>query len=104
MLNEGSKNAHSDKITIEVIYALPHEQALISVLMDSSCTVEQAIIASEILDKHPQLKLEEVKIGIFSKMCKLTDTLHDFDRIEIYRPLLIDPKEARLKRADKTRS
>lgn len=86
-------------LQIEVIYALPEEQRLYQLEVDSSTTVEQAIELSGILKDYPMIDLQNSKVGIFSKVCKLSDPLHDLDRIEIYRPLLADPKEARKKRA-----
>jgi len=96
------KNGVCKKIVVEVIYALPNKQEIISIEVDSPCTVEQAIRQSKILEQYQKLELSEIKIGIFSKICKLTDRLHNFDRIEIYRPLIIDPKQARKNRANKS--
>ncbi len=95
------QDAKNEKITIEVIYALPNKQEIISVTVDILCTVEQAISQSKILETYPELDLDSMPVGIFSQRCKLTDSLHDFDRIEIYRPLIIDPKQARKNRANK---
>jgi uncharacterized protein len=86
-------------IQIEVIYALPNEQKLYSLCVNPDTNVEQAIQLSGILKDYPMIDLSQTKVGIFSKVCSLTDGLHDFDRIEIYRPLVADPKEARKKRA-----
>jgi len=94
-----SATNQSDRINVELIYALPNEQELYSISVQSDLTVEQAIKESSILQDYPEIDLEKVKVGIFSKVCKLTDNLHEGDRIEIYRPLIADPKEARKKRA-----
>ncbi len=88
-----------DKLKIELIYALPDEQKLYLIEVDSNTTVGEAIEISGILDDYPTIDLQKNKVGIFSKVCKLSDGLNDLDRIEIYRPLLADPKEARKKRA-----
>lgn len=87
-------------IQVEVLYALPHVQTLqvISVANDSS--VEQAIRQSGVLEKHPEINLDNAKVGIWNKVVELTTVLRDKDRIEIYRPLIADPKEVRRKRAE----
>ena len=94
-------NDPEDKLQIELIYALPHEQKILTIEVLEDTTVEQAIKQSDVLQRYPDIDLTINKIGIFSKGCKLTDKLHDGDRIEIYRPLIIDPKEARKARAIK---
>jgi putative ubiquitin-RnfH superfamily antitoxin RatB of RatAB toxin-antitoxin module len=92
-------NNSNAKLLIELIYALPHEQDILTIEVAKETNVEQAIRQSDILQRYPEIDLAINKIGIFSKVCKLTDLLHDGDRIEIYRPLIIDPKEARKARA-----
>lgn len=89
-----------DKFKIEVIYALPQVQTLLTVEVPSGCTVEQGIRLSGILEKHPEIDLANSKVGIFGKLSKLDAALREKDRIEIYRPLIADPKEVRRKRAE----
>ncbi|WP_444997286.1 RnfH family protein [Aliikangiella sp. IMCC44359] len=89
----------AELITVELIYPLPTEQELITIKVKTGCQVKQAIVASGILDKYPDIDLAKNKVGIFSKVCKLNETLREGDRIEIYRPLIADPKEARKKKA-----
>lgn len=84
---------------IELLYALPEEQDLLSLSVEPSTTVEQAILASGILQRYPEIDLTKNPVGIFSKLVDLQHKLRDGDRIEIYRPLIIDPKEARRLRA-----
>ena len=84
---------------IEVAYAKPAQQTLLSLELPEGSTAEAAILASGILDRHPEIDLQQHKIGIFGKLCKLDQRLKAGDRVEIYRPLLIDPKEARRNRA-----
>lgn len=86
---------------VEVAYAKPDEQALLALDMPEGATVEDAIRASGLLQRFPEIDLEHNKVGIFSKLCKLDQTLRPGDRVEIYRPLLTDPKEARRVRAAK---
>lgn len=87
-------------IHVEVVYALPHEQTLLKVELADGATVEDAIRASGVLEIHPEIDLARNKVGIFSKLAKLDDKVRDRDRVEIYRPLIADPKEVRRKRAE----
>lgn len=89
-------------ITIEVAYALPDEQRILTLQVEEGCTIETAIDRSGILEIFPEIDLMKQKVGIFSKLKKLSDHVQDGDRIEIYRALLIDPKEARRNRAKKS--
>lgn len=93
---------HTDNplITVEVAYALPDEQLILSLEVAEETTVEQAIKRSGILDRYPQINLDTDKVGIFGKICKLNATLSAKDRIEIYRPLIADPKESRRQKAE----
>jgi uncharacterized protein len=90
----------SDTINIEVVYALPNEQVLTKRSVPAGATVADAIKASGVLDKHPEIDLATNKLGIFGKLTKADAVLRDKDRIEIYRPLIADPKEVRRKRAE----
>ena len=90
----------NDPISVEVIYALPHTQTLLKVRLPQSGTVAEAIKLSGILEKHAEIDLEKNKLGIFGKLSKADTVLRDKDRIEIYRPLLADPKEIRRQRAE----
>jgi len=86
-------------ITIELIYALPDEQELITMQVEDGTSIEDAIHASGILEKYPQIDLAKNKVGIFSKVSKMDTPLREGDRIEIYRPLIADPKEVRKRKA-----
>ena len=90
---------NNNLILVELIYALPHEQKILTIEVSSDCDIQNAIIQSNILELYPEIDLKVNRVGVFSKVSKLTDTLRDGDRIEIYRPLIIDPKEARKARA-----
>lgn len=94
----------SDNINVEVVYALPHEQALLKVQLPQGVTVSEAIRLSGILEKHSEIDLGRNKFGIYGKLAKADAMLRDKDRIEIYRPLLADPKEVRRKRAEEGRA
>ncbi len=91
--------AQGKKIMIEVAYANPNQQCIITVEVEEGSTIETVIDRSGILELFPDIDLMTQKIGIFSKIKKLTDPVQAGDRVEIYRALLIDPKEARRKRA-----
>ncbi len=90
----------SDQINVEVVYALPHEQALLKVKVPQGSTVQDAIRLSGVLEKHPEIDLSKNKLGIFGKLSKPDAVLRDRDRVEIYRPLIADPKEIRRQRAE----
>jgi putative ubiquitin-RnfH superfamily antitoxin RatB of RatAB toxin-antitoxin module len=87
-------------IRVEVVYALPNEQILLKQQVPEGTTVAGAIQASGVLDKHPEIDLATNKLGIFGKLTKADTVLRDKDRIEIYSPLIADPKEVRRKRAE----
>lgn len=89
-----------NKIRIEVVYALPHEQTLLKLDVPPTATIGDAIRLSGLLDKHPEIDLEKSKFGLFGKLSKTDTVLREKDRIEIYRPLIADPKEVRRKRAE----
>ncbi len=91
-------------IQVEVAYALPHEQHLITVDVPSGATAEQAVYASGILERCPEIDLTSTKVGIFSELASLDTVLSPGDRVEIYRPLLIDPKAQRRARAQAQKS
>lgn len=90
---------HDNTFQIEVAYALPHTQILKKLDVSTDCTVEQAIILSGILNQFTDIDLTTNKLGIFGKRIPLDARLQPHDRIEIYRPLVIDPKDARRIRA-----
>nr|WP_199016638.1 RnfH family protein [Shimwellia pseudoproteus] len=87
---------------IEVIYALPQKQYLRRVVLPAGATVEEAIHASGIIELRPEIDLASNKVGIYSRAVKLTDVLQDGDRVEIYRPLIADPRALRRERAEKS--
>lgn len=91
---------NSNRILVEVAYALPEEQTLLAFEVDKGATAQEVIDQSGILEKYPELDLEKQKVGLFSKIIKLDYQVREKDRIEIYRPLIADPKEVRKKRAE----
>ena len=93
----------SETITIEVAYALPDKQTLLSFDVATGTTVEQAIQLSGILSTYCDIDLATNKVGIWNRAAKLREVLKDNDRVEIYRPLIADPKEVRKRRAEKAK-
>ncbi|QIL86571.1 RnfH family protein [Vibrio sp. HDW18] len=93
----------SERLQVEVVYALPHEQHVVKLDVEPSATVEEIIQHSGVLLKYPEIDLAVNKVGIFSRNVKLDAQVRDKDRIEIYRPLLADPKEIRRKRAEQAK-
>jgi len=87
-------------LSIEIIYALPQRQELVRLTLPEGSTAQQAIETSGLLQKYGEIDLKKNKIGIFGKLSRLDAVLRDRDRVEIYRPLIADPKEVRKKRAD----
>lgn len=90
----------TDSISIEVTYALPQRQDVIHLKLSSDSTVQQAIEASGLLQRHSEIDLKKNKVGVYGKLVKLDTLLHERDRVEVYRPLIADPKESRKKRAE----
>ncbi|CAC9489767.1 UPF0125 protein RatB [uncultured Gammaproteobacteria bacterium] len=84
---------------IEVAYALENKQTLLVLEVDKGTTLEQAIVLSGIMASYPQIDLSKDKTGIFGKIAKLDTVLRPKDRVEIYRPLIADPKQVRKERA-----
>lgn len=89
----------SHKIRVEVAYARPDRQEIIAIEVESGCSIQRAIEQSGILQRFPEIDLQCQSVGIFSKRRELTDILQAGDRVEIYRPLTIDPMEARRAKA-----
>lgn len=85
---------------VEVAYATPEKQLILPVPFQAGMTVQQAIEASGILQRFSEIDMTVNDVGIFSKPCKLNTELRSGDRVEIYRPLIADPKEVRRKRAE----
>ena len=88
-----------EQIMVEVAFALPEKQLIIPVRVHKDCTVQEAIKESGIESKFNEIDLSINDVGIFGKLTTLDAKLRDRDRVEIYRPLIADPKEIRRKRA-----
>jgi len=89
----------ADAVAVEVIYALPGGHELVCLRLPPGSTLGQAVAASGLAQKFPEIDPAANKVGIFGKLAKTDTVLRDGDRVEIYRPLLADPKEVRRRRA-----
>jgi hypothetical protein len=90
-------------LQLEVVYALPGKEDAVSVRLAAGATLGDAVSASGILQRHPELGGAALKIGVYGKLRRLDAAAAEGDRIEIYRPLALDPKEARRRRASRGR-
>lgn len=88
-------------IAVEVVYALPGKASVVELQLSRGATIGRAIEQSGLLEQFPEINLERNRVGIFSKPASLDTPLKNGDRVEIYRPLRVDPKEARRRRAEK---
>ena len=94
--------AEQSEVNVEVAYALPDKQRIIALKVNSGCSPYAAAKASKIEQEFPGLSLEDAKMGVFGKAVDVQQyELREGDRVEIYRPLQIDPKQARRDRAAK---
>ena len=91
-------------LRVEVVYALPERQMTAELELDQGATVRESIIASGILELHREVDLNTLDVGIWGKRVGLDCVLRSGDRVEIYRPLVADPKAARRQRARKRKS
>jgi putative ubiquitin-RnfH superfamily antitoxin RatB of RatAB toxin-antitoxin module len=89
----------AESIHVEVVYARPERQEVASLVLPLGTTAGQAIEASGLLARFPEIDLAKNKLGIYAKLAKADTALRDRDRVEIYRPLIADPKEVRKQRA-----
>jgi putative ubiquitin-RnfH superfamily antitoxin RatB of RatAB toxin-antitoxin module len=91
-------------LRVEIVYALANHAHIIPLRVPVDYTIRQAIQQSEILKTCSEIDLSENKVGVFNKIKQLDDLVKEGDRIEIYRPLLVEPKEARRRRAEKQKA
>jgi len=94
----------SDLRQVEVVYGTPEKQKIITISVSPETSIEEAINASGILTIFKEIDLSTNKVGIWNRVAKLSDIVDDGDRIEIYRPLIADPKEVRKRRAEKAKT
>jgi hypothetical protein len=84
---------------VEVVYALPGREDAVSLKVPAGATALDALRASGLLERHPEIDLARQTIGIYGKLVSAQSPLRDGDRVEVYRPLVVEPKEARRRRA-----
>ncbi len=89
------------EISVQVCYATPVRQFLRELTVAEGTTLHEAIRRSGVLDEVPEIDLSVLQVGVFGKRRKLDEVLRNGDRVEIYRPLIADPKDSRRRRADK---
>ena len=96
--------SNSAKIfAVDVIYALPHQQKVITINVTEGTTFIDALKQSQMIAFFPEIKEETVKLGTFGRLVKHDDILESGQRVEIYRPLIADPKDVRRRRAEKAK-
>jgi uncharacterized protein len=86
-------------LSVEVVYARPGREEAVSLKVPAGATALDALRASGLLERHPEIDLARQKIGIYGKVVSAQSPLRDGDRVELYRPLQVDAKEARRRRA-----
>lgn len=93
-------------IRVEVAYALPHDQKIIALQVEEDCSAYDTVIRSGIVEAYPEIDPDSIPMGIFGKAIRdpKTTIMKEGQRIELYRPLIADPKEARAKRAAKMKA
>jgi len=89
----------AETLNIEVCYAQSGKQDIVRLKLPVGATLQQALEASGLLAKYPEIDLKKNKFGLWNKLSKPDSVLRDQDRVEIYRPLIADPKEVRKQRA-----
>jgi len=90
-----------EMIEVEVAYARPERQLIFRVKGTSGMLIRDAVERSGVLQEFPEIDIEQAQVGVFSKAAKMDTPLENGDRVEIYRPLIADPKAARKKKAAK---
>lgn len=93
-------------IRVEVAYALPHDQKIIALQVEEDCSAYDVVIRSGIVEAYPEIDPDTIPMGIFGKAIRdpKATIMKEGQRIELYRPLIADPKEARAKRAAKMKA
>ena len=87
------------RLKVEVVYATPAQQDVVELEVEESATALDAWEASGLAARHPETAGSELMLGIFGKRVKPAERLHEGDRVEAYRPLQVNPKEARREKA-----
>lgn len=93
--------AETESISVQIAYARVNTAAFVTVRIPQGTSITEAIERSGLLGRFPEIDLEINRVGVFGRLTKPTNPARAGDRIEIYRPLLADPKEMRRRRKDK---
>lgn len=96
-------SSDQEAFLVDVVYALPNQQKVLSIKVEPGTTFIQAVEQSKMVELFPEIDLEKVKLGTFSRLAKHNEELKSGQRIEIYRPLIADPKDVRRRRAEKAK-
>ena len=94
-------NHEQDVFMVDVVYALLQQQKIISVKVAPGTSAIEVLKSSNMLSYFPEIELESVKLGVFNNVIKHDKVIEQGDRLEIYRPLIADPKDVRRRRAEK---
>lgn len=86
-------------MNVEIVFATPEEQVIRTLQLADGATVRDAVLASGFTEQFEQLVLDETPVGIYGVRVTYADELQDGDRVELYRPLVVDPMDARRARA-----
>ena len=89
-------------INVEVVYALPREQVVVALKIEAGTTAAEAVRRSGIMQRFPEIDPDTARLGVFGRTAQPRRVLRAGDRVEIYRPLIADPKAARLKRSQRS--
>ncbi|MGI2096298.1 RnfH family protein [Shewanella glacialipiscicola] len=93
----------TDKFVVDVVYALPTQQKVIPVHVTPGTSAIEVVRLSNIVSFFPEIDLDTVKLGVFSNVVKHDQVILPGQRVEIYRPMIADPKDVRRRRADKAK-
>ena len=104
MALDGVDLVSEEKIIVEVAYATPQRQKIVELNVDEGTSVIEAVRLSRIKDHFPEIDLDGNEMGVFGRKVDKQTRLKNLDRVEIYRPLLVDPKEARRRRAARAKA
>ena len=92
-------DSNGSSVWVEVAFATPRKQRVLRVEVPTGCTVAQAIERSGIRQEFPGMQVDAGAVGVFSRKVPMEHVLQEGDRVEIYRPLIVDPRETRRRRA-----
>lgn len=101
---DGADLVSEEKIIVEVAYATPQRQEIVELNVDEGTSLIEAVRLSRITDHFPEIDLDRDEMGVFGRKVDKHTRLKNLDRVEIYRPLLVDPKEARRRRAARAKA